>query len=211
MYSAAWRKRKRGRVLCGRVTFGTPRRVPEFPTTLPSTRPRQMTSSDPDLADRHFPASAGIRFGLGLGGFFDGIVLHQVLQWHHMLSSWYPVNSIENLELNTFWDGIFHSSTYLFVVAGLFILWRTAQRRHLYWSTKLLAGTMLIGFGAFNVVEGAVDHHLLGIHHVNELVDPSYRLYWDLGFLLWGATMLGIGWMLLNQGERETGTPGRIQ
>jgi len=56
-----------------------------------------------------------------------------------------------------------------------------------------------------------VDHHLLGIHHVNELVDPSYRLYWDLGFLLWGATMLGIGWMLLKQGERETGTPGRIQ
>ena len=172
---------------------------------------RQMTSSDPDLADRHFPVSAGILFGLGLGGFFDGIVLHQVLQWHHMLSSWYPVNSIENLELNTFWDGIFHSSTYLFVVAGLFILWRTAQRRHLYWSTKLLAGTMLIGFGAFNVVEGLVDHHLLGIHHVNELVDPSYRLFWDLGFILWGATMLGIGWMLLKQGERETGTAGRTQ
>ena len=69
---------------------------------------------------------------------------------------------------------------------------------------------MLIGFGAFNVVEGLVDHHLLGIHHVNELVDPSYRLYWDLGFLLWGATMLGTGWMLLKQGERETGTAGRI-
>jgi uncharacterized membrane protein len=30
-----------------------------------------------------FPISAGILFGLGLGGFFDGIVLHQVLQWHH--------------------------------------------------------------------------------------------------------------------------------
>ena len=54
--------------------------------------------------DRHFPVSAGILFGLGLGGFFDGIVLHQVLQWHHMLSSWYPVNTIENLELNTLWD-----------------------------------------------------------------------------------------------------------
>jgi uncharacterized membrane protein len=24
--------------------------------------------------------------GLGLGGFLDGIVLHQVLQWHHMLT-----------------------------------------------------------------------------------------------------------------------------
>ena len=69
---------------------------------------------------RHFPTSAGILFGLGLGGFFDGIVLHQLLQWHHMLSSWYPVNSIENLELNTSWDGIFHSSTYLFVVGRVY-------------------------------------------------------------------------------------------
>jgi uncharacterized membrane protein len=27
---------------------------------------------------------------------------------------------------------------------------------------------MLIGFGLFNLVEGIIDHHLLGIHHVNE-------------------------------------------
>src|SRR3954468_5657062 len=87
--------------------------------------------------------NAGILLGLGLGGFFDGIVLHQLLQWHHMLSGWYPVNTLENLELNTTWDGIFHTSTYLFVLAGLFVLWRTAKRRHLYWSTKLLTGSML--------------------------------------------------------------------
>lgn len=163
-----------------------------------------MTATERDAADRHFPIAAGILFGLGLGGFFDGIVLHQVLQWHHMLSSWYPVNSIENLELNTRWDGIFHSTTYLFVIAGLFVLWRTAQRRHLYWSTKLLVGTMLIGFGAFNVVEGIIDHHLLGIHHVNERVDERYWIYWDLGFLLWGASMLVAGWYLTRQGQRES-------
>ncbi|RYI13995.1 MAG: DUF2243 domain-containing protein, partial [Acetobacteraceae bacterium] len=101
--------------------------------------------------NRYFPAPAGILFGLGLGGFFDGIVLHQLLQWHHMLSSWYPPDTIANLKLNTLWDGIFHSSTYLFVLAGLFILWRTAHRQHLYWSNRLLAGTMLVGFGAFNL------------------------------------------------------------
>jgi uncharacterized membrane protein len=155
-------------------------------------------------AGRHFPLSAGILFGLGLGGFFDGIVLHQVMRWHHMLSSWYPVNSLANYELNTLWDGIFHSTTYLFVVAGLFILWRTAQRRHLYWSSKLLAGTMLIGFGAFNVVEGMIDHHVLGIHHVNELVDTAYRFYFDAGFILWGAVMLIVGWILLRKGQRES-------
>src|SRR3954463_8398967 len=103
---------------------------------------------------RSFPTLAGVLFGIGLGGFFDGIALHQLLQWHHMLSSWYPVNTLENLELNTRWDGIFHSATYVFVLIGLFLLWRTAQRQPLYWSTKLLAGTMLIGFGLFNTTEG---------------------------------------------------------
>jgi uncharacterized membrane protein len=154
-----------------------------------------------DVPDRHFPLSAGVLFGLGLGGFFDGIILHQVLQWHHMLSSWYPVNTLENLELNTFWDGLFHSATYLFVLAGLFILWRTAKTRHLYWSSDLLIGTMLIGFGAFNTVEGLINHHLLGIHHVNELVPESQRIYWDIGFIVWGVVMLVVGYFFVRRGQ----------
>lgn len=153
--------------------------------------------------ERTFPISAGILFGLGLGGFFDGIVLHQVLQWHHMLSSWYPVSTMENLELNTFWDGIFHSSTYLFVVAGLFILWRHAHRGHFYWSSRLLVGTMLIGFGVFNCVEGLIDHQMLGIHHVNETVPETSRIYWDIGFLIWGAAMIVAGWLLVRAGKKE--------
>jgi uncharacterized membrane protein len=153
---------------------------------------------------RAFPTSAGILFGLGLGGFFDGIVLHQLLQWHHMLSSWYPIDSIENLKLNTLWDGIFHSTTYVFVVLGLFILWRSAHRGHLLWSNKLLVGTVLLGFGIFNVVEGIIDHQLLGIHHVNETVPQDRRLVWDIGFLIWGAAMVVGGWLLMKRGERET-------
>jgi len=59
---------------------------------------------------RGFPISAGIFFGLGLGGFFDGIILHQVLQWHHMLTSdGYPLTSMQNLEVNTFGTGCFIS------------------------------------------------------------------------------------------------------
>jgi uncharacterized membrane protein len=100
---------------------------------------------------RSFPLSAGLLLGLGLGGFFDGIVLHQLLQWHHMVSSWYPITSIENLELNTFWDGVFHSGTYVFVLAGLFILWRCGRLSHFRWSTGDLVATMLIGFGLFNL------------------------------------------------------------
>jgi len=39
--------------------------------------------STPDAA--RFPTAAGLLFGIGLGGFLDGIILHQVLQWHRNL------------------------------------------------------------------------------------------------------------------------------
>ena len=146
-----------------------------------------------------FPLAAGVLFGLGLGGFFDGIVLHQVLQWHHMLSSWYPITSIENLERNTLWDGIFHSATYVFVVLGLFLLWRSARRRHLRWSNRLLAGSLLMGWGLFNTVEGLIDHQILGVHHVNERVPRAQWLAWDLGFLAWGVAMLAFGFVLVRR------------
>ena len=117
------------------------------------------------------PAFAAGVLGFALGGFFDGILLHQVLQWHHMLTSaGYPPDSVDNLRINTVADGLFHASTYAFVAAGLAVLWRSARRTHLRWSGKLLVGTLLMGFGLFNLVEGLVDHHLLAIHHVNETV-----------------------------------------
>lgn len=163
-----------------------------------------QANSDSRSSAGSFPISAGILFGLGLGGFFDGIVLHQVLQWHHMLSTWYPITDVSRLEFNTLWDGVFHSSTYVFVAVGLFVLWRVSHRRHLLWSNRLLTGTLLLGWGIFNVVEGIIDHEILGVHHVNELVSPGQRLYWDIAFLAWGAAMCVGGWMLLRDGARAT-------
>lgn len=61
---------------------------------------------------------------------------------------------------------------------------------------------MLIGFGIFNVVEGAVDHNLLGIHHVNETVPRTQCIYWDIGFLIWGAAMIAGGLALYRSGRR---------
>ena len=152
-----------------------------------------------------FPTLAGIFLGLGLGGFFDGIVLHQVLQWHHMFTSaGFPADTLQNLEFNVMWDGFFHISTYIFTLTGMIILWRKASQPHDPWSWKMMAGAMLTGFGIFNVVEGIVDHQILGIHHVNERVPPEQWIYWDLGFLIWGALMWVGGWYLLQAGKRET-------
>jgi uncharacterized membrane protein len=158
-----------------------------------------------ERASGGFPISAGILFGLGLGGFFDGIVLHHVLQWHHMLTSaGYPPDSVHNLEVNVMWDGIFHASTYVFTALGLWILWRYSRKNHIHWSGKLLPGGMLMGWGIFNLAEGLIDHQLLGIHHVNELVPREQWIYWDIGFLVWGAAMLIGGWFLLQAGRRAT-------
>ena len=154
---------------------------------------------------RCFQTVEGIFLGLGLGGFFDGIILHQVLQWHHMLTSaGFPADNLDNLEFNVMWDGLFHISTYVFTALGLTILSRYAFQRHAPWSRKMLFGAMLMGFGIFNVVEGIIDHHLLGIHHVNETVPPAQWIYWDVAFLIWGALMLVGGWSLWKAGKRET-------
>jgi uncharacterized membrane protein len=161
-------------------------------------------------SDRRFPISAGILLGLGLGGFFDGIVLHQILQWHHMVTSaGYPADTLTNLEFNVLLDGLFHACTYAFTAIGLFILWRTARKPHFWWSPKLLLATMLMGFGTFNLVEGIIDHHLLGLHHVNETAPPEQWIYWDIGFLIWGLAMLVGGWALYRAGKREQSTVTR--
>ena len=167
---------------------------------MPSTEATEKQSS---ASKSGFPTAAGIFLGLGLGGFFDGIVLHQILQWHHMATSaGYPPDSLENLKFNTLLDGLFHAATYVFVVLGLVLLWRTAHRTHLWWSGKMLLGSFLVGFGLFNVVEGVVDHHVLKLHHVNETVPPAQWIYWDVGFLIWGALMLLVGWRLLKAGKQ---------
>lgn len=147
---------------------------------------------------------AGLLFGIGLGGFFDGIVLHQLLQWHHMLTSegGYPATTVAGLETNTLWDGLFHATTYVAVAAGLWLLWKAAKQPHYApLSTKLLVGLLLMGWGSFNLVEGTVDHHILAIHHVRE--DSSNRAFWDLAFLAWGAAMLIGGWLLVRAGDEE--------
>jgi hypothetical protein len=42
---------------------------------------------------------AGILLDLGLGGFFDGIVLHQILQWHHMASAVTDTTTVSGLPI----------------------------------------------------------------------------------------------------------------
>lgn len=145
--------------------------------------------------------SAGIFLGLGLGGFVDGIVLHQILQWHHMLSSVRPTTTVFDMKLNMVWDGLFDASTWIMTVIGIGLLWRAGQRNDVPWSSNTFLGSILIGAGAFNFFEGLIDHQILGIHHVKP--GPN-ELAWDLGFLASGVILAAIGWILLRAGKQES-------
>jgi uncharacterized membrane protein len=131
--------------------------------------------------------SAGLLLGIGFGGFFDGIVLHQILQWHHLLTSTgeHPATTVIGLEANTLADGLFHAFTFAASLTGLFLLW-SAMRHGARVAGRELVGWMLAGWGGFNLVEGLVDHQLLTLHHVNY----ANVVLWDTIFLALGAALL---------------------
>ena len=134
--------------------------------------------------------AAGTALGIGMGGFVDGIVLHQLLQVHNMLSAKYPTRGIPpeqlvvNLQINMFWDGLFHVLTWVMTAVGLALLWHAVRQRNVPLSTRTLVGAMIFGWGLFNLVEGVIDHHILHIHHVTE---TDNHLLWDLAFLASGV------------------------
>jgi uncharacterized membrane protein len=147
--------------------------------------------------------ASGLLYGLGFGGFVDGIVLHQVLQWHHMASSVDDRSpaTLEGLEFNTVADGFFHLATWLLVFAAMvttLVAWRQGR---LPPNWRFHFGLVLAGWGIFNVVEGLVDHQLLNIHHVRD--DLGAPLGWDIGFLVFGALLVVVGWLVHRAGARE--------
>lgn len=157
------------------------------------------------------PKAPGFILGIGLGGFVDGILLHQILQWHHMLTSIgdYPMETVAGLEKNTLVDGFFHLSTWIFVAVGMTLTVQAWRKGRLAPPWRAHIGLLLAGWGTFNVVEGLIDHQLLGIHHVRD--DLGGPLGWDLAFLALGILLVAAGVALTRSGQRiaaRTGQPG---
>lgn len=148
---------------------------------------------------------AGILFGLGLGGFMDGIVLHQILQWHHMVSNTHDhrVDTVRGLEVNTLVDGFFHLAMWLLVVAASVATVRSWRNGQLAPNWSFHFGLVLAGWGIFNIAEGLVNHQLLQIHHVRD--DLGGPLAWDIGFLVFSALLISVGWLLHRRGLAALG------
>lgn len=135
--------------------------------------------------------------GIGIGGFVDGIVLHQILQWHEMISAKMPPTSVVAKSVNMFWDGVFHAFCLIVVVIGIVLLWKLLRRNDIDRSGNLLSGGIILGWGLFNIVEGIIDHHLLKLHNVREVT--SNINIWNFGFLGISLAMLFVGYSLVNK------------
>ena len=153
------------------------------------------------MIDRNFKPliRAGVFLGIGMGGFFDGILFHQILQLHAMLTARLPKTTVENVSVNMFWDGMFHALTWTMTLAGLVLLWRAVTRHRVHLSTKCYIGSMFLGWGLFNLVEGIIDHHILHLHHVVESLGVSV---FDYAFLASGIILIGVGWSMVKVSKK---------
>ena len=137
---------------------------------------------------------AGFLLGFALGGFFDGVLLHQILQWHHLLSA------IEGTDIRfqVAADGYFHALMYVIALVGLWVLWnaRSGLRQP---TDRLMLAAMSMGFGIWHIVDGILSHWVLGIHRIR--MDSANPLLWDLlWFFVFGVVPAALSWWISRRG-----------
>jgi uncharacterized membrane protein len=134
--------------------------------------------------------------GVGFAALLDGVVFHQLLQWHHMLSAWHVPNPVTNIKLHTTADGWFHVAAYLTLGVGVGLLWRATARAGRRAPSQMLVGGLLLGAGGFNIVQGTLGHLLLGVHHVRE---GSSSGAYDAAFLVASMVVFAVGGAVLRR------------
>ncbi len=145
--------------------------------------------------------TASLVLGIGFGGFVDGIVLHQILQIHEMLSNKIDATNYIGKSVNMFWDGIFHLFCFIVVFAGIILLWRLMKRSDVDRSGNLFAAGLIGGWGLFNLIEGTIDHQILKLHNVVEFAtDHTIGNY---GFLCVSVVMLIVSFVLFEKENKK--------
>lgn len=153
---------------------------------------------------RGSPLFTGILIGIGVIGFLDEAIFHQLLQWHNFY--W---NTDQHGRVLS--DGLFHVLSTLLLIWGTLRLWFGTVPR----PRRFLAG-ILIGAGGFNAYDGVVQHVLLHLHLVNEKVCPTpergtnsvLTCHADIPFeIVWiviGSLILIVGLYLWRRSADET-------
>ncbi len=134
---------------------------------------------------------SGVLVGIGVAAFLDETVFHQLLHWHHFYD-----RSTSDAGLVS--DGFFHAGGWLAIVVGLF-LFADLQRRSAT-APRTVWGAALLGWGAFQVYDGLVQHKLLGLHQIRYGVQ---LLPYDLAWNIAGALGVLAGALILARGRRR--------
>lgn len=131
----------------------------------------RSTRSLPSPSVRRSALSGGL-LGLGVAGFLDETVFHQLLHWHHFYDRSTSAAGLVS-------DGLFHAASWLATVVGLFLF--ADLRRRSAALGQVLWGAGLLGWGVFQLYDGIVQHKLLGLHQIRYGVSLlAYDLTWNV-------------------------------
>ncbi|PGZ90674.1 MULTISPECIES: DUF2243 domain-containing protein [unclassified Bacillus (in: firmicutes)] len=140
---------------------------------------------------------SGILFGLGLVAFFDEVVFHQLLHWHHFYDK-------STTSLGLISDGLFHAFSWFATIGSLFMFANLRRKKSLY--IKRWIGGVLLGAGLFQLYDGTVQHKWLKLHQIRYNVDiMPYDVTWNIT----ASIMTLIGCILIfktqNKGDQFEG------
>ena len=127
-------------------------------------------------------AGAGV-FGFGFSGLIDVLLIHHILQWHHLLSGIYPMNTLIGLQTNIFADGWFSVGMVVIAGIGAGVVWRAERRTREPLAFRPIAGSAIMGLGIFDLYDAIVDHALLGLHQPLSM-GGKYNPHWVVVSLL---------------------------
>lgn len=147
--------------------------------------PADGTPPAPERADRRTVAS-GFLFGCGIAAsMIDLFIFHLGLQWHHFYD-------LATTEVALAADGVFHAVGWFITVWGLFLLADARRRGPLAWGRWTAA--VVTGVGAFQLLDGVLNHKVLGIHQIRYHVD---LLPYDAVWIGSAAVLLLAGLLVL--------------
>lgn len=137
---------------------------------------------------------ASFLLGFAMGGFFDGILLHQILQWHHLLSG-VQAGALGSLGAQVAADGVFHAIMYVIAAVGLIELFRARSAMAPSPAARPRWGHFWIGFGAWHIIDALLSHWITGIHRIK--MDAANPLAWDIAWVVvFGVLPLLYGWRI---------------
>jgi uncharacterized membrane protein len=139
---------------------------------------------------------SGALLGIGVAGFVDEAVFHQVLHWHKFYDR-------STTEVGLVSDGLFHAFSFFATVASLFLLAELRRRHDVVWPRW--AGAALIGAGAFQLYDGTIQHKLMGLHQIRYGVD---LLPYDVVWLVVAVALIIAGVALLLRNRTTRGRHG---